>query len=268
MDYSEPGQFRGNAVQVIFFDGLVATETEYDYKFIDWHYHQNPYFSLVTSGNCREINKRGTLDCSPNTVIFHNHQDPHCSVKADGISRHFQVELTPQWCRKFDIDLDKLPNSSTFTNPKIKLFLHNIYQESKLFDGTSNLTIDSLILQAFDIIKGVESSSSSTKPKWVKKIDEILHENFDQPISLMELSNLLDLHFAHLSRDFPRYFRCNFSEYVRMIKVEKALSMLRNKKFSLTEVALNCGFADQSHFIRCFKEFIGITPKTYRKIAT
>jgi AraC-like DNA-binding protein len=266
MNYSNKRQFSGDTFQTTLFDGIIATETEYDYRFIDWHYHENPYFSLVISGDCREINKQGIIEYSTDSLLFHNYQEPHCSAKSGGISHHFQLELTHDWCRKFEIDPDKMPGSSKILNPKIKLLFHNIYQESKLSDNTSNLTVDSLLLQAFETMRGVEGSSPSTKPKWVKKIDEILHDNFDQTLSLTELSCQLDLHSAHISRDFPRYFRCNFSEYIRMIKVEKALSMLRNRKFTLTDIALNCGFADQSHFIRCFKKFVGITPKVYRKI--
>ncbi|NJM53248.1 MAG: helix-turn-helix transcriptional regulator [Blastocatellia bacterium] len=76
----------------------------------------------------------------------------------------------------------------------------------------------------------------------------------------------MDVHWVHLSRDFPRYFRCNFSEYVRKIRVEKSLNLLRNQQLALTEIALICGFADQSHFIRSFKQFHGITPKKFRQI--
>ena len=265
MSYSNAGQFRGDTFQTTLFDGITATETEYDYEFIDWHYHENAYFSLVTSGNCREINKRGTFDCSADSLLFHNYQEPHCNTKSGGLSRHFQLELTHDWCRRFEIDLDKLPGGSNILNPKIKLLFYNIYKEAKLFDDTSSLTIDSLLLQTFETMRGVENISAATKPKWVKKIEEILHDSSD-PASLRELSNQLALHPAHLSRDFPRYFRCNFSEYLRRIKVERALPMLRNKRFTLTDIALSCGFADQSHFIRCFKEFVGITPKVYRKI--
>ena len=58
MNYFKAGQFFGHNNQTISFDGLTVTETEYDYQFVDWHYHENPYFSFVTKGNCREINKR------------------------------------------------------------------------------------------------------------------------------------------------------------------------------------------------------------------
>jgi AraC family transcriptional regulator len=261
------GQFTGDTFRSISFDGITASETEYDYRFIDWHYHDNPYFSLITLGNCREINRRGTFECSPDTVLFHNHHDPHSSIKSDGsVSRHFQLEMSTDWCRKLEIDPDRLPASAHISNTKIKLLFYGIYRETKLFDDSSSLVIDSLLLQAFDAMHGVEKSLASTRPRWVNKIDEILRDNFDGKHSLRELSDQLDLHPGHLSRDFSRYFRCGFSEYIRRIKVEKALTMLRDKKLSLAEIAATCGFADQSHFNRCFKEFVSVTPRAYRKL--
>ncbi|HXD29518.1 MAG TPA: AraC family transcriptional regulator [Pyrinomonadaceae bacterium] len=266
MNQPKMSQFQGQMLRTISLDGITASETEYDYKFIDWHYHEHPYFALVTAGNCREINKRGVIDCSTDTLLFHNHHDPHCNAKAGGLSRHFQLELTLDWCRRAEIDPEQMPGSSNVLNPKVRLFFYRIYREAKVLDNSSSLTIDALLLQAFETMRGVETAAASNKPVWVMRIEEILHDSFDQKHSLKDLSDQLGLHPAHLSRDFSRYFRCGFSEYIRRIKVEKALAMLRNRKPSLTEIAAACGFADQSHFIRCFKEFVKVTPKAYRKI--
>lgn len=259
-------QFKGETYQTTLFDGIIATETEYDYQHIDWHYHENPYFSLTTFGACRDINKRETLECGTDSLLFHNSQEPHHNSKTDSLTRGFQIELTQDWCKRFEVDLDTLPRSIIVQNPNIKLGFYNIYKESKLSDDTSNLTIDSLLLQILEKMCGAENSVFSTKPLWVKKIEEILHANFDQPLSLLKLSDELDIHWVHLSRDFSRYFQSNFSDYIRKIRIEKSLNLLRNKKLSLTEIALMCGFADQSHFIRSFKNFHGITPKKFRQI--
>lgn len=266
MNYCGSGEFRGDTYQTVAFDGVIATETEYDYRFIDWHYHENPYFSLTTFGTCRDSNRHETFECATDSLLFHNCQEPHYNSKTDSLTRGFQVELNQNWCRNFEIDLESLPKSAIILNPNIKLSFYNIYKESKLSDDTSNLTIDSLLLQIFETMRGIEKISLSTTPLWVKKIDEILHDNFDQPLTLQELSNELDVHWVHLSRDFPRYFRSNFSQYLRKIRVEKSLNLLRNQSLSLTEIALICGFADQSHFIRSFKTFHGITPKKFRQI--
>lgn len=266
MEHLQTGQFQGKTFQTIEFEGIVATETEYDYRFIDWHYHENPYFSLTTFGTCLDGGKRETLECAPDSLLFHNSYEPHYNSKTDALTRGFQVELSQDWCRKFEVDLEQLPRSIVLRNPNIKLPFYNIYKESKLPDDTSPLTIDALLLQVVETMRDERKTSVTANPRWVKKIDEILRDNFDKPLSLQVLSAELDLHWGHLSRDFPRYFYCNFSEYIRKIRIEKSLSLLRDKNLSLTEIALICGFADQSHFIRCFKEIYKITPKNFRRI--
>jgi AraC-like DNA-binding protein len=266
MNYSGAGHFRGDTYQTIAFDGVTATETEYDYKFIDWHYHENPYFSLTIYGTCRDANKRETFDCGTDSLLFHNCQEPHYNTKTGGLSRGFQLELSQAWRAKYEVNLNALPKSAIVRHPHAKLLFYNIYKEAKLFDDTSNLTADALLLQIIGTMSGTATTAPATKPRWVQKADEILRDRFDQTLTLQELAVELNLHWVHLSRDFPRYFNCNFSEYVRKIRVEKSLGLLRKPGLSLTDIALLCGFADQSHFIRCFKSFHGLTPKKFRQI--
>ena len=89
-----------------------------------------------------------------------------------------------------------------------------------------------------------------------------------EKLFLTDLSNELNIHPLHPSRDFPRYFSYTFGEYARKIRVEKSLSFLPDKNPSLPEFAFECGFADQrSHFLRGLKEIIGINPfSAYRKL--
>ena len=97
-------------------------------------------------------------------------------------------------------------------------------------------------------------------------MDEFLKDNFRNPYSLKEIAGILNIHPVHLSRSFTRYFGCTLANYIRKIRVERALSELLVSKNALTYVAYNCGFADQSHMIRCFKEFADATPAQFRKL--
>jgi AraC family transcriptional regulator len=266
MNYLSTGNFFGHNDRTIALDGITITETAYDYEFVDWHYHENPHFTFITHGNIRQGTRRGTLECSSDTLLFHNSQEPHYNVKPAGITRGFQIEVAPPWYGKFAVDLNKLPPIANITQPNARLLFYNIYKEARMLDEASTLTIDSLLLETFDCMLGIETLFTTT-PRWVKRADEILRERFDRPLSLLELSSELNIHWAHLSREFRRYFRCNFSQYVRKVRVEKSLALLRKTDLSIAEIALTCGFSDQSHFNRCFKEFTGITPRAFRRVA-
>ena len=267
MNFPRTNQFHGQTNQTLELGGLTLTDTVYSDEFVDWHYHENPYFTLITRGDICQGTRRETYECTADTLLFHNRQEPHYNVKPAGLARGFQMEIHQQWSLPFELKLESLPNSAKITHPEIKLLFYNIYKESKLPDDVSHLTIDALTLEMVSTLQGVESVASNNPPRWVKKADELLHDRFDQPLSLQELSIELDLHWAHLSREFSRYFHCTFGAYVRKIRVEKSLALLRDKNLSLTEIALRSGFADQSHFIRCFREFMGVTPKAFRKIS-
>lgn len=265
MSYLKTANIFGHNNRSILLDGITIRETEYNYDFVDWHYHENPHFTLITHGNIKQGSRRETYECSADTLLFHNCDESHYALKPAGITRGFQLEIDRRWSRKFDVDFNKLPAITNVTHPNIRLLFYNIYKEAKVFDTTSTLTIDSLLLETFETMRGVETFCTAA-PVWVRKIDEILREDMDETLSLRRLSAELDIHWAHLSRDFRRYFRCTFSQYVRKIKVEKSLALLRGTTLSLVEITFMCGFADQSHFVRCFKEFTGVTPKAFRRI--
>jgi AraC family L-rhamnose operon regulatory protein RhaS len=99
------------------------------------------------------------------------------------------------------------------------------------------------------------------------KVISYMEENYTRHISLTQLSNI-----AKLSpRNFQRIFKDNFgiSPYGQLIKfrLQHAGNLLRNTDLSISEVAYNCGFADNAYFARQFKKFFSLSPSKYRKEA-
>ncbi|MGH8000244.1 MAG: helix-turn-helix domain-containing protein, partial [Brasilonema sp.] len=54
-------------------------------------------------------------------------------------------------------------------------------------------------------------------------------------------------------------------QYVLQLRVERAKQLLKNQKITICDVALACGFANQSHFTKHFRKLTGMTPKAYWK---
>ncbi|MBK7709387.1 MAG: helix-turn-helix transcriptional regulator [Acidobacteria bacterium] len=266
MNYFRAGQFFGKTDTTRIIGGVTATETEYDYRYVDWHHHENPYFSFVVAGNCRHINRRRSYDCSPDSLLFHNCHESHRNSRTGGISKGFQIELSQDWCGRYEIRLDRLADSVLIDRPDSRILFYNVLKEFKFGDNASATTIDSLLVRIFGAIAPNETRVDRSVPRWVAKMDEILHAFPEKEFSLLELARELNVHFAHISRDFGRYFGCNFSRYVRKIKVERSLGLLRRSELSLIDIAYMSGFSDQSHFIRCFREFNGLTPKEFRRL--
>ena len=53
---------------------------------------------------------------------------------------------------------------------------------------------------------------------------------------------------------------------MRRIKIERSLALIESNQTNLTEIGFQCGFADQSHFIRTFKNQTGFSPKQFQKL--
>jgi AraC family transcriptional regulator len=143
--------------------------------------------------------------------------------------------------------------------------MYNVFKETKLNGGENQLTIDALLVQLFGELTREKLSVEGRMPAWVNVIKEALHAS-PESWKLIDLAKLANVHPVHLSRHFPRYFKATLGDYLRTIKVQKALSLLPEKQLSLTQIAAECGFADQSHFIRSFKHCHQLTPLHYRKL--
>ena len=129
---------------------------------------------------------------------------------------------------------------------------------------TQNPT-EHLLIEVFE--KYLKQKTSEKKiPAWVKELKEIIQDQIDTNITLKEISKNVDIHPAYLSREFSKYFNnLSFGDYVRKLRVEKAIEYLDQSTYSLTKIAYLTGFSDQSHFTRAFKKYTGKNPSAYRK---
>jgi AraC-like DNA-binding protein len=129
---------------------------------------------------------------------------------------------------------------------------------------TSN-PVDHLFIDIFN--KFIKQKSSQKKtPDWVKELKEIIQDQVDTNLNLTQISKSLDIHPSYLSREFSKYFNnLSFGEYIRKLRIEKSIDLIKRQRYSLTEVAYLTGFSDQSHFTRIFKQQIGKSPLAYKK---
>jgi AraC-like DNA-binding protein len=131
---------------------------------------------------------------------------------------------------------------------------------------TQNQT-ENLLLDVYQ--KYLNQKSGSKKiPAWAKELKEIIQDQIDTnlTLSLKEVSQSLNVHPTYLSREFSKYFDdLSFGDYIRKLRIEKAIQLLRDSDHSLSEVAYLTGFSDQSHFNRIFKKYTQQNPSEYRK---
>jgi AraC-like DNA-binding protein len=125
--------------------------------------------------------------------------------------------------------------------------------------------VDSVFIDVYD--KFIKQKAAQKKtPDWVKELKQIIQDQIDSNLNLTEVSRSLDINPSYLSREFSKHFNnLSFGEYIRKLRIEKAIELMQQDKYSLTEVAYLTGFSDQSHFTRIFKQHTGKIPSAYKK---
>ncbi|QMU29688.1 chromate resistance protein ChrB domain-containing protein [Adhaeribacter radiodurans] len=127
---------------------------------------------------------------------------------------------------------------------------------------------EKLLLQIFNTYIHQKESEKKKIPAWATELKEIIQDQMDTnlSLSLKAISEDLNVNPAYLSREFSKYFdNLTFGEYIRKLRIEKAIQLLNSSHHSLSEIAYLTGFSDQSHFTRIFKKYTGKNPSDYRK---
>ena len=103
-------------------------------------------------------------------------------------------------------------------------------------------------------------------PGWVNELKQIIQDQVDSNLTLTEISRSLDINPSYLSREFSKHFNnLSFGEYIRKLRIEKAIELIKTNTYSLTEIAYLTGFSDHSHFTRIFRQHFGQHPSAYKK---
>ena len=92
-----------------------------------------------------------------------------------------------------------------------------------------------------------------------------MNDNLHRELSRDEVAAVAHLSPAHFSRIFKKEMRESFTDMLNRMRVDQASTLLADGRLNLSEVALDCGFKDQSYFTKVFRKYMHTTPKDYRR---
>jgi len=123
-----------------------------------------------------------------------------------------------------------------------------------------------LLLEMFNRFFKSRQRAGDRIPAWAQELKEMIQDHIDTNLSLKELSKDLDINPSYLSREFSKHFdNLSFGEYIRKQRIDRAIQLMEDPSYSLTEISYLTGFSDQSHFTRIFRKHTGQNPSEYRK---
>lgn len=92
-----------------------------------------------------------------------------------------------------------------------------------------------------------------------------IHDHLEEALTLDELAAVTGLSVFQIGQRIKRLFGLSPHQYIVRARIESARHLLSSTTQPLSEIALACGFGDQSSFTRQFKRSVGMTPRAYRE---
>ena len=133
-------------------------------------------------------------------------------------------------------------------------------------DAASNLIMEGLTLLTTCIVLNRRPVTSRGKPHWIATVREQLEACYAEPPTLVELASSVDRDAAYVAATFKRVYGSSVGMYLRRLRLWQARHSIDDRRSgSIAEIALQCGYSDQSHFTRQFKQLFSVTPGEYRR---
>jgi AraC family transcriptional regulator len=225
------------------------------------HYHETTHFSFLLNGGATDKRKNSEAEKISGELMFFHSGEIHQSIYKSFPVKNINIELEDGFFRNNSI-VESDFKSSVEQNANAKFRILKIYKELLTNDEFSDSSIEMILLSLLED----KPEHKNFRPKWLDTVLEVLNDNWNDEISVGSLALAANVHPKTISKYFPKYFACTLGEYRRKIKVEKSLSLIKTSNLSLTEIAYECGFYDQSHFTATFKQMTGFRPKEFQKI--
>ena len=96
---------------------------------------------------------------------------------------------------------------------------------------------------------------------------DLMDRRYAEPLEVAELAAAAYASPAHFARSFKRAFGETPHRYLQQRRIERAMDLMRSTDRSLTEIALDVGFATPSSFTRAFRDTTGRPPSAYPRNA-
>jgi AraC-like DNA-binding protein len=254
--------------------GVFATDIDSAHAF-DRHWHTTFGFGLMERGAHRSMSGRGMVDAQVGDVITQNPGEVHDGRPLGGPSRRWRmIYLDPPVMESMVGPLERSGVDVRLTRPVIQdkaliPALRQLWQRLERWSGAAHPSPDAALGCEEALVRacGLLLSSYSTATvgargaveQDVAQVRERLADDLVGTPSLSELAAIVGLSRYQLLRRFERIYGMAPFEWQRQVRVERARGLIGTGS-SLAQVAVDCGFADQSHMTRAFVGHFGFTP--------
>jgi AraC family transcriptional regulator len=265
---SVPGRhaiaFGGVTVRQVAIRDFTLAEAVYPaHRAVPVHTHADPHVGMVIEGSCRERSGSRSADLRPPDVVVKAPGDRHSNQAGPRGTRYLLLDVAN--AARTHAVFDAYHELRTGILAALTVHLR---RELVLGDGASLLSLEGLILELLAEISRTKAERPERfDPPWLGTACEALHARAGEPLDLGSLAAEVGVHPAHLARTFRRRLGLTPGQYLRRVRLERAIALLARTDCAIAEVAVASGFYDQSHLTNLMQRTTGLTPSQYRRAA-
>jgi AraC family transcriptional regulator len=246
------------------FSGFALLETAHEPgESLQPHAHSHAYMTVTVRGTYTEGCRRREDFCSPKSVRFLPAYEKHTN-RFHQPTLCLNAELSPKLAERYAGSAATCV--AELRSPFAYWIGQRLYAELGHQDNLTELAVLSAIIDLFSLFTWRGRSAENWPGPWLLRVRDYIEEHCTNAVRLDELSAVAGRHPAHLSSEFRRFFGKTISQFIRERRVLRAAELLRSVSANVCDVAMTCGFYDQSHFTHAFRRMMGCTPAQYRSM--
>lgn len=223
------------------------------------HGHARAHFMVILGGSYRTDAKPAAPETQP--VIVYNPPGTWHSDRFEGPGVFFSIEL----------DETRARDAAAFGLPDHPIRLEEGRQQAamrRIMRACARRAPDVSESLCLELLAetGVERPGENLRPRWLDRVIDRLRSMPQEPAPIGVLAREANVHPVHLARAFRRHCGCTPGEFQAALRLASAAEALRGGNRPIVEIALDSGFADQSHLTRRFRALYGVPPAVYRRM--
>ncbi len=262
------GHYFGTSRELVRGGGLLVERTQFEPGLvIPQHEHEHAFFCLVTAGQAsRQWPGRHGADAPMRLTMFPAEQ-PHQNLWGRDGGEALHLEFSAGWMQRAGAAARVLGRAADFDRGLPLAVAARVASECRQPDDVTPLAVEGLVLELLAACRREDAALPAAAPPWLQRAADRLRDDWRTPPGLAELAREAGVSPDHLTRRFRAAFGLRPGEFLRRRRIDEARRLMHETPASLADIALACGFADQSHFGRVFKRLHGVSPERFRAAA-
>jgi AraC family transcriptional regulator len=259
------GYFTGETVSWTSGGAILADVRHAVGKTVPPHRHEAAYFSLLLEGTYSERAADFDLVYQPYTLAFHAAGTVHEDEIGRLGCRFFAVALLDDWNHVIEELGGARAHVFELDGGDPVWIVLRLYREFYARHANAEAAVEDLVYQLCTHVAR-RSADETEEPQWLGAVDANVREGFREPIDLRAIAKQAGVHPAHLCRAYRRFRGRTISDAMLGIRIQHVCRRLIEGKDPLSAIALESGFADQSHMTRIFTRVTGRSPGAHRRL--